>query len=420
MLRAICILLVLSVPSFAQTPLPELKGGRVVAGPGQYRHDGELRIQGKVTLRHLDLDLRGPIRVASSSTFELDDVHLTVSDPPGAQHGISGLDCEGPAKIVIRNSTMAPAGGAHPMWRLRGDLQVDNFQTVNSEFHLDHVTAALHQLKIFELEISHASQVEGDGLELVFLSTHSSDDDHLEFADVPADKPFSKRLALGSDAAADLTNARVEMFLLYVHGHAQAELSRMGRVQLAMFPECKGTLRLPQGRVGSDQQPVVVPEPSVSDCGFRFTLKDVNVDTWDVYAGGSADLTFLDSRIDELNADDHAKITVRDSVIYADWLGTAGRAQLKIENSTVGALSLAKERPDLATSEIHLGGQSHSVFSGVRFDCGIVAKDQATAEINDMTAPPKYVRQSGKAAVHVGHSGVKDNSKGSHRCRNFA
>jgi hypothetical protein len=383
-----------------------------VAGPGQYRHDGELRVAGKVTLRNLDLDLHGPIRVAAGSTFELDDVHLTVSDPAGAQNGSSGLDCEGPARIVIRNSKMAPVGSAHPMWRLRGDLQVDNFQTVNSEFHLDHVTASLRQLEIFELEISHASRVKADGLELVFLSTHSSDDDHLQFADVPADKPFSKHLSLGSNATADLADTRAKLFLLYVHGHAQAELSRMGRVQLAMFPQCKGTMRLPQGHVGSNQHPVVVPEPGASDCAFRFTLRDVNVDTWDVYAGGSADLTFLGSRIDELNANDHAKITVRDSLVYADWLGIAGSAQLKIENSTVGALSLAEERPDLATSEIHLGGQSRSIFSGVRFDCGVVAKDESTAEIRHTAAPPKYVRQSGKAVVHVGQSGVKDNAKG--------
>jgi hypothetical protein len=403
---------VLSPVLAAQTTLPPLNDGVVVAGPGKYRHDGELRVQGKVTLRNLDIDLRGPIRVAAGSTFELDNVRLTISDPPGAQNGSSGLDCDGPAHIIVRNSTMGPAGSAHPMWRLQGQVEIDNFQTVNSEFHLNHVTASLRQFKIFELEISNASQVKADGLDLVFLSTHSSDDDRLQFADIPADTPFSKRLVMGSQASADLRNTRLQMFLLYVHGQAQAELSHMGRVQLAMFPKCKGTMRLPQGQVGSDQQPVTVPEPGASDCGFRFTLKNVNVDTWDVYASDSADLTFRNSRIDELNANDHAKIDVRDSVVYADWLGIAGNAQVTIENSTVGALSLAKDRPDLATSEIHLSGNSHSSFSGVRFDCGIVARDEAKAEISGATTAPQYVRQSGRAVVHM--DGVKaGNSKGS-------
>ncbi len=412
MLRMLCISLALSPALFCQTALPDLKDGSVISGPGQYRHDGELRVHGKLTLRHLDLDLRGPIRVDEGSTLQLEDVHLTVSDPPGAPNGTSGLNCEGAAHIMVRNSTMAPAGSAHPMWHLQGDIQVDNFQTLNSEFHLDHATATLRQLKIFELEISHASQVKGNGLELVFLSTHSSDDDHLQFSDVPADTVFSKHLALGSQAIADLTNARAQFFLLYVHGHAQAELSRMGRVQLAMFPQCKGTLRLPQGHVGSDQKPVVVPDSGASDCGFRFTLKDVNVDTWDVYAGGSADLTLRDSRIDELVANDHARIMVSDSVVYADWLAAAGDAQLNIEDSTVGALSLAKDRPDLATSQIRLSGRSRSVFSGVRFDCGIVAGDEASAEIKDTAAPPLYVRQTGKAVVHIGDA-AKNNLKGS-------
>src|SRR5439155_17801802 len=119
-------------------------------------------------------------------------------------------------------------------------------------------------------------------------------------AGCPAAVVFCRNLSLRSQAEADLTNTPSQLFLLYVPGHGQAELSRMGRVQLAMFPQCKGTMHLPQGHVGSEQQPVMVPEPGASDCGFRLTLKDVNVDTCDVYASDRADLTFLYSLIVEL------------------------------------------------------------------------------------------------------------------------
>jgi hypothetical protein len=173
----------------------------------------------------------------------------------------------------------------------------------------------------------------------------------------------------------------------------------MGRVQLAMFPHCRGNLRLPSGHVGSDKTPVVVPTPEASDCAFRFTLSDVNVDTWDVYAGGNAELSFTDSRIDELTANERAKLTVRHSEIYADWLSLAGDAELHVEDSTVGALRLASERPDLATSQIRLSGRSHASFTRVRFDCGVMAKDDAQVEIRDPVAPPKYVRKSGSAEV---------------------
>src|SRR5947209_4589009 len=81
--------------------------------------------------------------------------------------------------VVVRNSTMEPAGSAHPMWSLHGDVDVDGFTTTNSEFHLNGVQARLNRLKIFELEISQRSHVIAKGLDLVFLSTHSSDDDHL-------------------------------------------------------------------------------------------------------------------------------------------------------------------------------------------------------------------------------------------------
>ena len=385
--------------SGAEKPLPALVDGTLISGPGHFTHDGTLTVQGKVELRNLDLDVQGPIRVAAGSTLELDHVHLFISDPPETRNGLSGLDSDGPFTLIIRNSTMVPVGSAHPMWRLRGRVEVDNFQTKNSEFHLSHVDAKLNRMNIFELEISNGSHVEGNHLRLVFLSTHSDNDDRLEFSDIPADKPFSRKLSMGSQATADLRDAQAQLFLLYIHGGGQATLSRIGRAQLAFFPSCKGDMTLPQGRVGTERQPEIVPPPGGTDCPFRFTLKDVNVDTWDVYAGGDADLTFTRSRIDELNADERAKVTVRDSELYADWLAAAGNAQLTIEKSTVGSLRLAEQRPDLATSEVHLWGDSHARFSKVQFDCGIVAGDQARVELMQSTAPPKYIHRSGEAIV---------------------
>ena len=314
----------ITLPSFAiaETPLPPIHDGAVLTGPGEFRHDGELFILGKVTLRQMTLALHGPIRVSAGATLELDDVHLVVSDPDGAPNGTSGLRCEGPAHVIVRHSTMAPAGSAHPMWQLQGDVNVDDFATTNSEFHLNRVQARLHRLKIFELEISHQSQVTADGLDLVFLSTHSSDDDHLRFENVPVDRAFTQALALGSGANAELKDARIQFFLLYMHGRADATLAHMDRVQLAISPECDGTLRLPKGRLGSAAQPAVFPDAKNSNCPFRLALNDVNVDTWDVYAAGHAHLTLEDSQIDELVANDHAAIEVRNSNVYADWLAS--------------------------------------------------------------------------------------------------
>jgi hypothetical protein len=396
------LILILGIlpPAFAaDRSLPALPDGSVIEGPGQFRHDGELKITGHVSLRHLTLDLHGPITVDAGATFELNDVHLLVSDPPGAANGTSGLHCVGAAHIKIQDSTMEPVGSGHPMWGLKGDLEVSNFKTKNSEFHLDHVNGRLDRLTIFELEISRGSQVLGNQLKLVFLSTHSGDDDHLQIADIPTEQSFSKNLSLGSGARAELKDAEVQLFLIYVHGHSDVSLSRMGRVQLAMFPQCRGTLQLPNGQLGSEATPIEIPARGASDCRFRFTLNHVNVDTWDVYASGKADLTFDRSRIDELVLNEDAKITVRNSELFADWLGVAGNAQLVVSDSTVGALRLAKERPDLATSQIRLSGHSRGVFSKVRFDCGIVAGDGATVEIDHAVVPPKYVRRTGNAVV---------------------
>jgi hypothetical protein len=387
--------------AIAETPLPLVHDGAVLTGPGEFRHDGELFIQGKVTLRQMKLALHGPIRVAASATLELDDVHLVVSDPDGAPNGTSGLRCEGPAHVIVQHSTMAPAGSAHPMWQLQGDVDVDDFATTNSEFHLNRVQARLDRLKIFELEISHQSRVIANGLDLIFLSTHSSDDDHLRFESVPVDRVFTQTIALGSGAHAELKDARTQFFLLYMHGRADATLAHMDRVQLAISPECDGTLRLPKGRLGSAAQPAVFPDAKYSNCPFRLALNDVNVDTWDVYAGGHAHLLLEDSQIDELVANDHAAIEVRNSNVYADWLAVAGDAIVTVENSTVGARSLAAKRPDLATSQIRVSGRGHADFTGVRFDCGIVALDDAIVSIDRPVKPPKYTRREGNSVIRM-------------------
>jgi hypothetical protein len=125
------------------------------------------------------------------------------------------------------------------------------------------------------------------------------------------------------------------------------------------------------------------------------------VDTWDVYANGHADLTFDHSLIDELVASDHAQVAVRNSDVYADWLAVAGDAELRVENSTVGALRLVSQRPDLATSEARLTGRSSANFSHVRFDCGIVISDEARVNIDHAVASPTYIHRSGKAVVNT-------------------
>lgn len=385
----------------AQRALPPLHDGVILSGPGDFRHDGELFVQGKVTLKHMTLALHGPIRVAEGATLELDGVHLVIFDPEGAPNGVSGLRCEGPAHVIVRHSTMDPAGSAHPMWGLIGQVDVDDFATTNAEFHLDHTQARLHRLKIFELEISRQSRVTAHGLDLVFLSTHSSDDDHLRFEDIPVDRPFSQTLDLGSGAHADLTDARIQFFLLYMHGSAKAELARMDRVQLAIAPQCDGTMHLPKGRLGSAEHTATFPDPAQSNCAFRIRLNDVNVDTWDVYAGGHAKLLLEDSQIDELVASDHATIEVRNSEVYADWLAVAGDASISISGSTVGALRLASERPDLATSQVRVTGHGRASFNNVHFDCGIVAEDKAVVSVAHATSPPAYTRHEGNATIRV-------------------
>jgi hypothetical protein len=349
----------------------------------------------------MTLHLDGPIRVAAGATIEFDGVHLLVSDPAGAPNGVSGLRCEGPAHIIVRHSTMAPVGAAHPMWLLRGDVDVDGFTTTNSEFHLDQARARLNGLKIFELEISRQSKVTADGLDLVFLSTHSSENEHLRFEDVPVDRAFARTLELGSGAHAQLKNARAQFFLLYLHGRSSADLAHMDRVQLAILPDCEGTLRLPKGRLGSANAPAIFPVPNSSNCPFRIELNEVNVDTWDVYAGGHAKLTLRDSQVDELVASDHANITVLNSDVYADWLGVNDDASVMVEDSTVGALRLADKRPDLATSQVRATGRGHATFKKVRFDCGVVAEDDAAVSIAEELQPPKYTRTSGRASIRT-------------------
>jgi hypothetical protein len=401
----IVISLLVSTAQSGVLPLPALRDGSVITGPGSFRQDEKLTIEGHVSLRNLTLELRAPVRLASGATLELSDVHIVLSDPPGSANGSSNLICDGPAHVVIHNSTMHPSESAHPIWGLKGELEVDGFETTNSEFHLDHVRAQIDRLNIFELEISRASEVLAKHLNLVFLSTHTGDDDHLQFSDIPTEQTFSKELALGSGAKASLSDTRLHIFLLYVHGSSSATLSRMARVQLAIFPDCRGNLRLRHGKVGNELTPVIFPEPGASDCPFRISLRDVNLDTWDVYSSGHADLTFDHSLIDELTATDHAKLTVRNSDLYADWLAASRDAELTIEDSTVGALRLASQRPDLATSEARLTGRSHARFSNVRFDCGIFATDQARVEIDRALTPPLYVHQTGQAKFTLSKNG---------------
>jgi hypothetical protein len=130
-------------------------------------------------------------------------------------------------------------------------------------------------------------------------------------------------------------------------------------------------------------------------------LNDVNADTWDVYAGGQADLIFTDSVIDELTADGHAKVAVRDSQVYADWLSLGSDAQLQVDHSTVGAQRLAKQRPDLATSQVRVSGNSHATFDHVKFDCGVVASGDSTTVIRNPVTSPQYIRRSGHATVQT-------------------
>jgi hypothetical protein len=393
------LFLILALPATGQQSLPALEDGTVIATKDEFRHDGPLRIVGRVKLKGISLDLRGPVSVAAGAELELEDANIRVSDPPASANGTSGLRCEGPAKIKIHRSTMTAVGSAHPIWLLQGDVTVDDFQTTNSEFHLDHVQAELENFAIFELEISHSSHVVGRHLRLVFLSTHTGESDKIDFADIPADRPFSQTLRMGSLATADLTDTVAQLFLLYVHGQSDVSLSRIGRAQLAIAPTCRGKLKLPHGRVGSANRPVVVPEPGASDCPFRLRLQEVNADTWDVYAGGEANLTFTDSLIDELTADGHAKLTVRNSEIYADWLSLGGDAQLLVDRSTVGAHRLAAQRPDLATSQVRLNGHSQATFDRVQFDCGVMAADDSTTVIRNPVTSPKYIRRSGHATV---------------------
>ena len=407
----LCLFLLVALPAPAQKSLPELKDGTIIHEKSLYRHDGPLRIEGHVKIQGVEIDLRGPITVAAGADVEFEDVKLRVSDPINSANGASGLRCEGPAKITIRRSSMAVVGSAHPIWVLQGNVIVDDFQTVNSEFHLDHVRADLTNFTIFELEISRASEVVGRHLRLVFLSTHTSDDEHLDFSDIPANQPFTRKLRMGSLAQADLTDTSAELFLLYVHGKSEVSLNRIGRAQLSIAPDCHGKLTLPHGMVGSATSPVVVPAPGASDCPFLFHLNAVNADTWDVYAGGNADLEFTNSVIDELTANGHAKLSVHDSEIYADWLSLAEDAQLQVDHSTVGAQRLVAQRPDLATTQVRLGGHSRATFDHVKFDCGIVVRDGANLIIRDPVISPNYIRQSDRATINtepplpVEHSG---------------
>ncbi len=383
----------------SQRPLPTIRDGVTVTGPGAFTYEGTLHIDGKVILRNLDLDLRGPIVLAAGARLELDRVHLRISDPPLAPNGTSGLRCMGPASISVHNSSMSPVKSAHPMWRIEGQLDVDGFVTKNSEFHLKHTTAELNRFKIFELEASEASKVTAHDLDLFFLSTHTGEKEDLAFNNIPVNKAFSRELRLGSGTIADVKDTRVQIFLVYVHGQSKVQLADMGRVQLAMFPACSGSMHLPSGLLGTEGKAAVFPDPRSSDCAFQFSLRNVRVDSWDVYASGQSDLKFSSSVIDELVASSHARIEVSKSSLYADWLALADDARLTVSDSTVGSLRLAASRPDLATSQVRLGGRSQAVFQRVRFDCGIYANDHAEATLIAPLALPSDQQEVGSGRI---------------------
>ena len=399
MALTVCGLVFCATAARAQKSLPPLTDGTVVSEKAEYRHDGLLRISGHVKLEGISLDLRGPIQMAAGSDFEIRDVNIKVSDQPETANGSSSLRCEGPVKLTITNSSLSVVGSAHPIWWLQGEIDIHDFHTENSEFHLDHARAAFDDFKIFELEISHASNVTGKHLRLVFLSTHTSDDEEISFANIPADRPFSRKIRMGSGANADLEDTSAQLFLVYVHGGSKVNLTQIGRAQLAIAPTCKGTFQLPHGIVGSTEKPILIPAPGSSNCPFQLRLSEVNADTWDIYAGKDADLTFTNSVIDELTADGNAKVTVHNSEVYADWLSFGGDTRLEIDGSTVGAERLAAQRPDLATSQARIGGHSRATFNQVKFDCGVFARENAQVEIRNSAEPPKYIQRAGDAVV---------------------
>jgi hypothetical protein len=57
----LAVFLSMGPPLFAQTALPSLHDGAVLSGPGEFQHQGELFVQGRVTLRNMTLRLHGSI-----------------------------------------------------------------------------------------------------------------------------------------------------------------------------------------------------------------------------------------------------------------------------------------------------------------------------------------------------------------------
>ena len=79
--------LFLFCPLFAQKPLPAISDGKVLTGPGEFRHDGELRVHGSLTLRDMTLHLNGPVHVNRRDYG--DSITYTCSfDPGGAPNGM--------------------------------------------------------------------------------------------------------------------------------------------------------------------------------------------------------------------------------------------------------------------------------------------------------------------------------------------
>jgi hypothetical protein len=373
-------------------PLPPLTDGVTVVGPGAYSFSGELTVAGTVTLRDLTLYLTGPAQVRAGAQFTLDRVHLVIADPPGSPNGTSRLTCDGPAHLIVSDSSLRPSGAAHPIWRWQGSVEMRRFQTHNAELRLSQTEAILEDTHYFELEISGGSNVRASRVSVVFLSTRNGPDEDLTFAQIPAARAFSSHLALGEGSSAAWDDSRLEILLVYLRGTARALFERVERTQIAFMLEGgSGTYRLPRGRLGTAAAPYRVPSPGDGVAGGPgVTLIDTGVDTWDAYISGGPGTRyrFVESVIDELIVRGSAEVQVERSLLYADWLKLQDDAVLEVNDSTVGALSLAPERPDLATSQVALDGRARGHFHRVRFDCGILAREDSVVTLEEAVAPP--------------------------------
>jgi hypothetical protein len=392
-------------PEAGARPLPPLRDGAVISGPGAFVQAGDLTMEGAVTLRDLTLHLTGRTRVREGAHLTLQGVHLVVSDPPGAPNGTSSLLCEGPARLHVAGCSLRAVGAAHPMWWWQGHVEMRRFATYNAELHLRHAEAILEDTRYFELDISEGSAVQARRCSAVFLSTRTAQDERIHLAGIPARRPFSARLSLGGGSSATWDDSSLEIFLIYIYGATQAHLERVERAQIALvLGDGRGAYRLPRGLLGTPDAPYVVPDQGAAATGGpRVRLVEVGVDTWDVYLSGGPGTrySFQDSRIDEMVVGGQAQAEVAGSLLYADWLVVRDDARLWVRDSTVGALDLAEAelRPDLATSQVKVDGTARARFERVRFDCDIHAAGTSTVELVQTRAEPRSLATSEGARI---------------------